>query len=98
MPAESLIGEIVEIADTPEFGIKKVTKADGSVEQIEADMIEHRRLRIDTRKWAGRKDGAEEIPGEIHRGREREYEPRGACSRLDGTMAWRSDAVEPAGH
>ena len=55
MPAESLIDEIVEIADTPEFGIKKVTKADGSVEQTEADMIEHRRLRIDTRKWAAAK-------------------------------------------
>ena len=65
MPAKSLIDEIVEIADTPEFGIKKVTKADGSVEQTEADMIEHRRLRIDTRKWAARKDGAEEIRGEI---------------------------------
>ena len=55
MPAESLIDEIVEIADTPEFGIKKVTKADGPVEQTEADMIEHRRLRIDTRKWAAAK-------------------------------------------
>ena len=47
-----LFDEIIEIADTPQIGVKKVIKPDGSVETTEADMIEHRRLRIDARKWA----------------------------------------------
>lgn len=42
----------MEIADTPQIGVKKVIKPDGSVETMEGDMIEHRRLRIDARKWA----------------------------------------------
>jgi len=47
-----LFDEIIEIADTPQLGTKKVIKPDGSVETTEGDMIEHRRLRIDARKWA----------------------------------------------
>ena len=39
-----LFDEIIEIADTPQIGVKKVIKPDGSVETTEGDMIEHRRL------------------------------------------------------
>lgn len=55
MQAERLFEEILEIADTPELGVKTTTKADGTVELVEADMIEHRRLRVDARKWAASK-------------------------------------------
>lgn len=47
---ERLADEILRIADTPEVGIKTTTKASG-VETVEGDMIEHRRLRVDARKW-----------------------------------------------
>lgn len=49
--ADTLFDEIQDIADTHERGEKRTVKADGSVETVEADMIEHRRLRIDARKW-----------------------------------------------
>src|ERR1017187_8320776 len=49
--AEYLLDELIEIADTPKLGIKTVTK-DSGVETTEGDMIEHRRLQVDVRKWA----------------------------------------------
>ncbi|HNR55070.1 MAG TPA: hypothetical protein PKJ19_07890 [Flavobacteriales bacterium] len=49
--ADLMASEVVRIADTPRNGIKKKTNADGSVEIMEGDMIEHRRLQIDARKW-----------------------------------------------
>lgn len=62
---ERLAEEILQIANTPVSGFKKVTKpitykdADGNInptgemleEITEGDMIEHRRLQVDTRKW-----------------------------------------------
>lgn len=45
-----LAEEALEIADTPQTGTKRVDKPTGS-EVHEGDMIEHRRLRVDTRKW-----------------------------------------------
>ena len=48
--ADALFDEALDIADTPVVGVKTVTKATG-VETTEGDMIEHRRLQIDTRKW-----------------------------------------------
>ena len=48
--ADALFDEALDIADNPQIGIKTVTKATG-VEVTEADMIDHRRLRVDTRKW-----------------------------------------------
>lgn len=47
---ERLAEEILSIADTPVTGIKTVTKASGP-ETTEGDMIEHRRLQVETRKW-----------------------------------------------
>lgn len=43
--------ELLEIADTPVVGVKTKTNEKGEVETTEGDMIEHRRLRVDTRKW-----------------------------------------------
>jgi hypothetical protein len=47
---ERLAEDILEIADTPKIGVKTVNKATG-VETTEGDMIEHRRLQVDARKW-----------------------------------------------
>lgn len=46
-----LFDQIIEIADTPVLGEKRKTTENG-VEVVEGDMIEHRRLQIDARKWA----------------------------------------------
>jgi hypothetical protein len=47
---EVLADEILHIADTPQTG-QKVTSKEWGEEIAEADMIEHRRLQVDTRKW-----------------------------------------------
>jgi hypothetical protein len=49
--------QCLRIADTPLVGEERTTKADGSIEVKEGDMLGHRRLQIDTRlrllgKWA----------------------------------------------
>lgn len=43
--------QMKEIADTPRLGVVRTTKPDGSVEEREEDMTQHRRLQIETRKW-----------------------------------------------
>jgi hypothetical protein len=48
--ADVLFDEMLHIADTPLNGVKTVTKPNG-VETVEGDMIEHRRLQIDARRW-----------------------------------------------
>lgn len=48
---ERMAEEIHQIADTPVEGVTITTKADGGVEEKRADMIEHRRLQIESRKW-----------------------------------------------
>ncbi len=53
--ADTLADEIVAIADEPMVGKKQTTKANGDVEIVEGDMIEHRRLRVDARKWTASK-------------------------------------------
>ncbi len=52
--AETLFDDMLHIADTPQLGVKTITKSSG-VETIEGDMIDHRRLQVDTRKWAASK-------------------------------------------
>jgi len=47
---DRLAEDILRIADTPLTGTKTVSKATG-LEITEGDMIEHRRLQVDTRKW-----------------------------------------------
>jgi transposase len=58
---EAIAQECMHIADTPQIGIRTTVKPSGT-ETAEADMIEHRRLQIDTRlkllaKWNPRKWG-----------------------------------------
>lgn len=48
---EKLAEELLEIADTPQTGVIRTVKPDGTEEVKHADMIEHRRLRVDSRKW-----------------------------------------------
>ncbi|NKJ03465.1 hypothetical protein FHT29_000410 [Rhizobium sp. SG741] len=50
--ADALFDEILDIANTPITGEKTKVDKDGNViEMTKADMIEHRRLQIDARKW-----------------------------------------------
>lgn len=49
--ADTIFDEILAIADTPMIGEKRKIREDGSVEVTEGDMIEHRRLQVDARKW-----------------------------------------------
>lgn len=44
--------QILEIADTPQIGVKTKSNEKGEiVERVEGDMIEHRRLQVEARKW-----------------------------------------------
>lgn len=43
--------EMKAIADTPQLGVIRTTKANGDVEERQEDMTQHRRLQIETRKW-----------------------------------------------
>lgn len=52
--ADTMADEILHIADTPVMGQKTVSKATG-LEITEGDMIEHRRLQVDARKWLAAK-------------------------------------------
>lgn len=47
---DMMADDILEIADTQEIGLTITEKPTGT-ESRKGDMIEHRRLRIDTRKW-----------------------------------------------
>jgi hypothetical protein len=47
----AMADELFEIANTPIEGVKTKTTSDGKVETQTGDMIEHRRLQVDTRKW-----------------------------------------------
>ncbi|OWV87354.1 hypothetical protein ATY75_03320 [Rhizobium sp. N122] len=54
--ADALFDETLDIADTPVSGEKTKVDKDGNVlELTKADMIEHRRLQIETRKWVAAK-------------------------------------------
>ena len=48
--ADVIFDEMLDIADTPVVGLKTTSKPTG-VETVEGDMIDHRRLQIETRKW-----------------------------------------------
>ena len=59
---DSLADQCLQIADTPVIGEERTTKADGSIEVRQVEMLGHRRLQIDTRmrllgKWAPKKYG-----------------------------------------
>ena len=48
---DRLAEEMLAIADTPVLGVKTKTNEKGETETVEGDMIEHRRLQVDSRKW-----------------------------------------------
>lgn len=48
--ADAMADDILHISNTPCIGVKTTTKSTG-IETIEGDMIEHRRLQVDARKW-----------------------------------------------
>lgn len=52
--ADALADDILDIADTPQMGVKTETKGD-EVKTIEGDMIDHRRLQVEARKWIASK-------------------------------------------
>ncbi len=43
--------EVIDISNTPVLGEVTTTREDGSVDIKEGDMIAHRRLQVDSRKW-----------------------------------------------
>ena len=53
--AQVMAEEIAQIADNTERGEIITLKADGTQEIKSADMIEHRKLRIESRKWLAAK-------------------------------------------
>lgn len=53
--ADSLADDIQAIADTPQLGQIRKIDAEGNVEVTEEDMLGHRRLQIDARKWIASK-------------------------------------------
>lgn len=46
---------MTDISDTPVKGEKVTVKSDGTVETVTFDMLEHRKLQIETRKWIAAK-------------------------------------------
>ena len=53
--ARVMADEITEIADNTQSGEIVTEKGDGTVEIKRADMLEHRKLRIESRKWLAAK-------------------------------------------
>lgn len=49
--ADAIFDDMLSIADTPVIGEKTKTTSDGKNETTSGDMIEHRRLQVETRKW-----------------------------------------------
>jgi hypothetical protein len=49
--ADAMAEDLLEIADTPVMGEIKTIKPDGTVEIKQDEMLGHRRLQVDARKW-----------------------------------------------
>lgn len=49
--ADAMAEEILYITDTPKLGRETTVKPDGGVETKKGDMLGHRKLQVDTRKW-----------------------------------------------
>ena len=48
---EAMAEDILHIANNPIWGKTTTVKPDGGIEEKTGDMIEHRRLQVDARKW-----------------------------------------------
>lgn len=51
LQAHALAEEIITISNTPQEGIETTVKADGTSETKHGDMLGHRKLQVDARKW-----------------------------------------------
>lgn len=51
LQAEGEADEMIEIADNPKIGVIETIKPDGTIEVRKEDMLGHRKLQLDTRKW-----------------------------------------------
>jgi len=49
--AANIFEDILKIADNPVNGVEITTYPDGTIQAKEGDMIAHRRLQVDARKW-----------------------------------------------
>lgn len=49
--ADAMADEVLHISNTPVMGETRTIKSDGSVEVKQDEMLGHRRLQIETRKW-----------------------------------------------
>lgn len=49
--SDAMAEDLLNIADTPVMGEIKTIKPDGTVEIKQDEMLGHRRLQVDTRKW-----------------------------------------------
>lgn len=49
--SDAMAEDLLHIADTPVMGEIKTIKPDGTVEIKQDEMLGHRRLQVDTRKW-----------------------------------------------
>ncbi len=79
--AETLAAEILDIADTPMLGTIETAKEWG-IEIKTADMIEHRRLQIDARKWIASKLKPK-VYGAIQGGEEGDVVPPGQVTKIE---------------
>ena len=94
LQADTIFDQILDIADTPQIGVKTTTKASG-VETTEGDMIEHRRLQIDARKWMAGKLAPKKYGDKIeHTGRLEVTDLSDA--QLDAKLAALEAATQPA--
>jgi hypothetical protein len=82
--ADSLFDEMVDIANTPQQGIKVVTRP-GGTETTVADMIEHRKLQIDTRKWVIGKLRPKKY-GDVGRGDQPQEGGKETVVRVEGAL------------
>ena len=88
LQADAIFEECLEIADTPVEGVRTEESEDG-VRTIREDMLGHRRLQVDTRKWmAGKlapKKYGEKV--EVEHGGNVQIEHVGVRDEISGRIA-----------
>lgn len=72
--AEIIFDEMLEISDTPIEGVVVETDDNGRIKEKKGDMLGHRRLQIDTRKWI------------LARMNPKKYSDKLDLSSIDGSM------------
>ena len=82
--ADYLAAEIVQIADTPQIGVKTKINDKGERETTEGDMIEHRRLQVDARKWYASKLAPKKYGEKLAVGGADDLPPLQSTVKVDG--------------